>query len=399
MGGTRPKMLCAEHFQESHWLECQLHAMVKLGQHLATFKRRRKAIGQPVSEQEENLIRQAFICVLRAPIPEAYQKALDELPDVFGQDLLASRKDSLTAKQALFQAWTTDDKLAIVSTALDQCMKFLNRKQDNMQTFHGPESGLATMNAWAITRNCWRFLKGAKCAGLSPLELAGANLLGIPWMQLVNLTLAAGVLMQVTTVGAVDDFDPVVSLGNHAQVNDPEVSQTGSKHQPGQAFRVREVALVQVEATAFLVGEEGFDAEALGVPVAGFFDQGHVGDQVEGLFVALFPPGNDQHGAIGLAGEGDIKQPDTLVWLHVHLLQRELVAVVLNLRVLGRAVDVLPAIGLAAGLKDDAIELTVTQKDDSRALGQQAIHLGSQLHARLLRKMAFAASYHNPSHR
>ena len=75
-----------------------------------------------------------------------------------------------------------------------------------MQTLHGPESGLATMNAWAITRNCWRFLKGAKRAGLSPLELAGADLLGIPWMQLVNLVLcawptlilAAGVLLVST---------------------------------------------------------------------------------------------------------------------------------------------------------------------------------------------------------
>jgi hypothetical protein len=82
-------------------------------------------------------------------------------------------------------------KLTVVTTALDQCIKFLNRKQDNMQTFHGPESGLATMNAWAITRNCWRFLKGAKRAGLSPLELAGADFLGIPWMQLVNLVLCA----------------------------------------------------------------------------------------------------------------------------------------------------------------------------------------------------------------
>ena len=70
-------------------------------------------------------------------------------------------------------------------------MKFLNRKQDNMQTFHSPESGLATLNAWAITRNCWRFLKGAKRAGSSPLELAGANFLRIPWMQLINLVLCA----------------------------------------------------------------------------------------------------------------------------------------------------------------------------------------------------------------
>ena len=171
--------------------ECHLHAMLKLGQHLATFKRQRKAAGHPVSEQEEAQIRNAFLRVLRAPTPEAYQKALDELPEAFDEEPLTSRKDSLTTKQALFQAWTTDDRLAVVTTALDQCMKFLNRKQDNMQTLHSPESGLATMNAWALTRNCWRFLKGAKRAGLSPLELAGADFLGIPWMQLVNLVLCA----------------------------------------------------------------------------------------------------------------------------------------------------------------------------------------------------------------
>jgi len=171
--------------------ECHLHAMIKLGQHLTTFKHQRKVAGQPVSEQEEALIREAFNRVLQAPTPEAYQEALAELPDVFDQDPLASRKSSLAGKQTLFQAWTTDHKLAVVTTALDQCMKFLNRKQDNMQTFHTPESGLATVNAWAITRNCWRFLKGAKRAGLSPLELAGADFLGIPWMQLVNLVLCA----------------------------------------------------------------------------------------------------------------------------------------------------------------------------------------------------------------
>lgn len=184
--------------------ECHLHAMLKLGQHLATFKRQRKTAGQPLSEQEEAQIRNAFVRVLQAPTSEAYQEALNELPDVFNADPLASRKDSLIAKQALFQAWTTDDKLALVSTALDQCMKFLNRKQDNMQTLHGSQSGLATMNAWAITRNCWRFLKGAKRAGFSPLELAGADFLGIPWLQLVNLvlyawsSLAAGALMVST---------------------------------------------------------------------------------------------------------------------------------------------------------------------------------------------------------
>jgi hypothetical protein len=113
-----------------------------------------------------------------------------QLPQVFDHPALASRKQSLLEKQTLFQAWTTDDQLAVVTTALDQCMKFLNRKLENMQTFHSQESGLATVNAWAITRNCWRFLKGAKRAGLSPLELAGADFLSIPWLQLVNLLLS-----------------------------------------------------------------------------------------------------------------------------------------------------------------------------------------------------------------
>jgi hypothetical protein len=178
-------------FPEMTLEECHFHALLKFGQHLTTFKRQRQAINQPLSEAEETLIRTAFLRVLQAPTPEAYQKALNELPDVFNQEPLASRKASLIAKQVLFQAWTTDEKLTVVTTALDQCMKFLNRKQDNMQTLHGSDSGLATMNAWAITRNCWRFLKGAKRAGLSPLELAGANFLDIPWMQLVNLVLCA----------------------------------------------------------------------------------------------------------------------------------------------------------------------------------------------------------------
>lgn len=172
-------------------VECHFHALLKLGQHLATYKRQRQQAGQPLSEAEETNIRAAFCRVLNAATPDQYQQALDQLPEAFDQEPLASRKRSLVEKQALFQAWTSDHRLAVVTTALDQCLKFLNRKLENMQTFHSQQSGLTTVNAWAITRNCWRFLKGAKRAGLSPLELAGANFLGIPWLQLVNLLLSA----------------------------------------------------------------------------------------------------------------------------------------------------------------------------------------------------------------
>lgn len=179
--------------------ECHLHAMIKLGTHLATYKRQRKAAGQSVSEAEEQQIREAFVRVLKAPTPEAYQEALDELPEAFQSKPLASRERSLRSKQALFQAWTTDDKLARTSTAIDQCMKFLNRKQDNMQTFRTDESAPRTLNAWALTRNCWRFLKGAKRAGKSPLELAGAQFCNIPWMQWVNLALCAFPTLALST--------------------------------------------------------------------------------------------------------------------------------------------------------------------------------------------------------
>jgi hypothetical protein len=171
--------------------ECHFHALLSLGKHLAAYKRKQKTNGTPVSAEQEEVIRNAFLRVLTAPTSESYQQALDELPDAFEDPTLASRKQSLIEKQPLFQAWINDSRLVVVTTALDQCMKFLNRKFENMQTFRGPKSGLATVNAWAITRNCWRFLKGAKRAGLSPLELAGADFLGIPWLQIVNLVLSA----------------------------------------------------------------------------------------------------------------------------------------------------------------------------------------------------------------
>lgn len=178
--------------------ECHFHALLSLGRHLATYKRKQKAEGTPVSEEQEELIRGAFIQVLTAPTPEAYQKALDELPEAFEHPTLVSRKQSLREKQELFQAWIKDSRLVVVTAALDQCMKFLNRKFESMQTFRGTESGLATVNAWSITRNCWRFLKGAIRAGLSPLELAGADFLGIPWMQIVNLVLSAWPTLPLT---------------------------------------------------------------------------------------------------------------------------------------------------------------------------------------------------------
>ena len=104
--------------------ELSLNRRMNLGKYLATYKRLRKREDRPVSSAEEAAIRNAFLQVLKAETQEAYQQALDELPAAFNHPTLASRKQSLVEKQALFQAWTTDTQLAVVSTPLDQCMKF-----------------------------------------------------------------------------------------------------------------------------------------------------------------------------------------------------------------------------------------------------------------------------------
>ena len=36
---------------------------------------------------------------------------------------------------------------------------------------------------------------------------------------------------QVTAVSAMDDLDPIVSLGDHAQVDDPDVGQASCDHE------------------------------------------------------------------------------------------------------------------------------------------------------------------------
>jgi hypothetical protein len=64
-----------------------------------------------------------------------------------------------------------------------------------MQTLREGGHARATVNAWAIVRNFWRYWPGAKRAGQSPVELAGTELKGLPWLQVLNL-LTMGVWIQ-----------------------------------------------------------------------------------------------------------------------------------------------------------------------------------------------------------
>jgi hypothetical protein len=156
-----------------------------------------------------------------------------------------------------------------------------------------------------------------------------------------------------------NDTDPAIPLGNYAQVDDPDISQTSGNHETCQTLGVCDMALVQVEATAFLVGEESFDATATPIPIAGFFGQFQIGDQIDRLFVTSLPPGDGQDWAVILESEGDAGQAKAFAWLHAYLVKGEPCPFDPQLDVLGHAAGIVPAVAIQGGLQGDAIELAM----------------------------------------
>ena len=60
----------------------------------------------------------------------------------------------------------------------------------SMQKFRTAESGRATLNAWGIVHDFRQFGPDARREGLSPMELAGVELNGLPWLQFVLIKLS-----------------------------------------------------------------------------------------------------------------------------------------------------------------------------------------------------------------
>lgn len=104
-----------------------------------------------------------------------------------GDTLLTTRMDKLMAARHRLMAYLTVKTTSTTSVPLDQSFKWLNRKYFQMQSLMSRLGGEAFTNAWAIARNFWRFMKGSKRAGQSPVEIHGFDLSGRPWLEIVNL--------------------------------------------------------------------------------------------------------------------------------------------------------------------------------------------------------------------
>lgn len=166
--------------------ECLLHGKMRMSKALPVIKK-----DEPyLTEEELEEIKERHDQVLDAESISSYSEQLSELQDEFGYiNEVAKRCRSLGSKILTFLAYLLYPllNLAKVSTGLDQLIKFFDRKFFIMQTFRESESAQKTARAFAIVRNFWRYMPGAKRAGLSPVEIAGADLQEIPWLEVVNL--------------------------------------------------------------------------------------------------------------------------------------------------------------------------------------------------------------------
>ena len=94
----------------------------------------------------------------------------------------------------------------------------------------------------------------------------------------------------IATVGAVNQRQLVI--GNHPQALDdhPEVSQASGNQQAAQTGRFSQMALVNREASALLVREEGFNAKSSPIIATGCIGLFQIGDEKEGVFILRTPP-------------------------------------------------------------------------------------------------------------
>src|SRR5690606_21591518 len=193
-----------------------------------------------------------------------------------------------------------------------------------------------------------------------------------------------------------DDSNPLVSFGYHAQINYPNVSQTSSYEQAGHARWVGNMTFVQMEAPTLLVGEEGFNAKASTIPVTGFFSQGHIGDQVNRFLRVFTPPSHNQNRAMGVLSDIDIRQGEAITWLQENLIQGKLVPFIVNQTILGGTANIFPTAAGDFRLQLVAVKLPIPQENDITPFRQQGLEGLNQLAMCFFGKMTFASLHNHP---
>jgi hypothetical protein len=168
--------------------ECQLHAQRQMNTDLATYRRQHPeqdaAVTRIGDDTWELLSESASVTQFSQRLRRMREYIAKRLPT---PGLLVARLQKLFKKRLRLLQHLKSPEAERTSTSIDQVFKWLDRKYFQMQSLMSEVGGSAFSNAWAIARNFWQFMRGAKRAGRSPVEINGVNLSGKSWLEVVNL--------------------------------------------------------------------------------------------------------------------------------------------------------------------------------------------------------------------
>ena len=165
--------------------ECLLHAQRKVNTDLATYRRKHPEATEEFMESIRTRIWNALST--STSLYQFSQRLRRIRESLKGDPLMTARIKKLMARRDRLMEHLRRRGVPTTSVLLDQKFKWLDRKYFQMQSLMSEAGGRAFANAWAIARNFWRFMTGAKRAGRSPVEIAGLNLSSHPWLEVVNL--------------------------------------------------------------------------------------------------------------------------------------------------------------------------------------------------------------------
>jgi hypothetical protein len=171
-------------------LLCRFHAKKNIYETLDKYRKAKKLAADAPELAEW---RYAFFEVLDAPTYKLYRTRLRKLTrQVDGEPILLARCRSLQKKSHYNTRRLRSPLLAATTSTVELTFKFLTRKVESLYSFRRSKCNAAqrSLTVWALVRNFVPYLPGAKYEDRSPAELAGVDLMGLPWLQFVNLKLS-----------------------------------------------------------------------------------------------------------------------------------------------------------------------------------------------------------------
>lgn len=174
-----------ETFPGAKLQECIGHAQRQVNTDLATYQRQNPDVKPEFAKKISDGTWAALNDSTSMRQFSQRMRRVRELAD--GDPLLTARINKLMARRHRLMTYLKIKFASRTSVPIDQAFKWLNRKYFQMQSLMTTFGGQAFSNAWAIARNFWRFMKGSKRAGQSPVEINGFDLSSRCWVEIVNV--------------------------------------------------------------------------------------------------------------------------------------------------------------------------------------------------------------------